>query len=78
MRDECNLGLEALSNRQPVQFPEDAGVIWSRFSRARNYTGQCVALVEASGCSWWMYRIVASCSTVAKLTVMHATVFATV
>ena len=41
MRDECNLVLEALSNRQLVQFPED-GRDMVAFSRVGNYTGQCV------------------------------------
>ena len=39
--DECNLVLDALSDRQPVQFPEDGRDVVA-FSRAGNYTGQCV------------------------------------
>ena len=38
VRDECNLVLEALSDRQPVQFPEDGRDVVA-FYRAGNYTG---------------------------------------
>ena len=39
--DECKLVLEALSYRQPVQFPENGRDVVA-FSRAGNYAGQCV------------------------------------
>ena len=41
VRDECNLVLEALSDRQPVQFPKDGRDVVA-FSRTGNYTRQCV------------------------------------